>query len=236
VSSDRKAAANKRNSRNSCGPRTAAGKATASRNALKHGLSALVYRQPAPSAEIERLAKAFCGTSENRELLAQARVTAANALVLRAIGAQKVAAVERLREPTAIAFAKGDNSLELGKARLLQTQLAREEIDELVPKLLEKYKDRIESKGLCAHSGLIVPNSLLCLLEGSDSIEHEQRARQLVEEQGRNEFQALEEAAADLVRLDRYERRAWSQQKRAIRNFMNLRMMFDQSNHEPNLT
>ena len=98
MTSDRKAAANKRNGRKSCGPRTAAGKATASRNALKHGLSAVVYRQPAPSAEVERLAKAFCGHGENPDLLAQARIIAANALVLHAIGAQKIAVVERLRD------------------------------------------------------------------------------------------------------------------------------------------
>ena len=226
MSSDRKAAANKRNSRKSCGPRTAVGKTTASRNALKHGLSAVVNRQPAPAAEIERLVKAFCGTSENSELLAQARVVAANALVLRAIGAQRLAVVERLREPTAIAFAKGDNSLKLGKARAMQTRLASKEIDLLVPKLLVKYKDEIESQGLGARSGLIVPGSLIFLLEWADSIEHEQRAQQLVEEQERDEFQAVEEAAADLVRLDRYERRSWSQQKRAIRNFINLRLSF----------
>jgi hypothetical protein len=225
VSSDRKAAANKRNSRKSCGPLTAAGKATASRNALKHGLSAVANREPAPSAEIERLAKAFCGTSENRELLAEARAIAANALVLRAIGAQKLAVVERLREPTAIALAKGDNSLKLGKTRLMQTQRASEEIDELVPKLLEKYKDKIESTGLEPGPGLIIPNCLLRLLEWSASIEHEERARELVEEQERDEFEALKEAAADLIRLDRYERRCWSQQKRAIRNFTNLRMI-----------
>jgi hypothetical protein len=233
VSSDRKVAANKRNSSKSCGPRTAAGKATASRNALKHGLSAVVNRQPAPSAEIEQLAKAFCGTSENSELLAQARIIAANALVLRVIVAQKLAVVERLREPTAIAFAKGDNSLELGKARLMQSRLAGEQIDELVPRLLEKYKDKIESKGRGVHSGLIVPDCLLCLLEQSDSMQHERRARQLIEERERNEFQALEEAAADLIRLDRYEGRSWSQQKRAINNFINLRMAFPSSNHSP---
>ena len=126
MTSDRKAAANKRNSHKSCGPRTAAGKATASRNALKHGLSAVVYRQPTPSAEIERLAKAFYGHGENTDLLDQARIIAANALVLRAIGAQKIAVVERLRESTAIALAKGDNSLALAKARSMQSQLASE--------------------------------------------------------------------------------------------------------------
>ena len=227
MTSDRKAAANKRNGRKSCGPRTAAGKATASRNALKHGLSAVVYRLPAPSAEIERLAKAFCGHGENPDLLAQAHIIAANALVLRAIGAQKIAVVERLRESTAIALAKGDNSLELAKARSIQSQLASEEIDRLVPKLLEKYKDKIESEGLGARSGLIVPGSLIFLLEWSDSIEHEERARQLVEEQERDEFEALEQAAVDLVRLDRYERRAWSRQKCAIRAFINLKLMRD---------
>ena len=41
----------------------------------------------------------------------------------------------------------------------------------------------------------------------------------------RDEFAALEEAAPDLIRLDRYERRAWSRQKRAIRDFMNMKLM-----------
>ena len=36
---------------------------------------------------------------------------------------------------------------------------------------------------------------------------------------------ALEEAARDLLRLDRYERRAWSRQKRAICAFLNLKVM-----------
>ena len=41
----------------------------------------------------------------------------------------------------------------------------------------------------------------------------------------RDEFAALEEAAPDLIRLDRYERRAWSRQKRVIRDFMNMKLM-----------
>ena len=41
----------------------------------------------------------------------------------------------------------------------------------------------------------------------------------------RDEAAALEEAALDLVRLDRYECRAWSQQKRAILAFMNIKLM-----------
>jgi hypothetical protein len=78
LTSVRKLAANKRNSCKSCGPRSAAGKKIASRNALKHGLSAVVNRQPAPSAEIERLAKLICGADANPALLEQARYIAAS--------------------------------------------------------------------------------------------------------------------------------------------------------------
>jgi hypothetical protein len=41
----------------------------------------------------------------------------------------------------------------------------------------------------------------------------------------RDESAATEEAASDLLRLNRYERRAWSRQRRAIFAFMNLKVM-----------
>ena len=47
----------------------------------------------------------------------------------------------------------------------------------------------------------------------------------LREPSDRDEGAALEEAARDLIRLDRYERRAWSQQRRAILAFMNIKLM-----------
>ena len=67
------------------------------------------------------------------------------------------------------------------------------------------------------------------LLQGPETIEEEERALDLARQQikERDEFEALEQAAIDLLRLDRYERRAWSQQKRAIRAFINLRLMRD---------
>jgi hypothetical protein len=231
VSADHKSSANKPNACKSGGPRTAAGKKNASRNALRHGPSAVVHRQPAPSATIERLAKAICGQSDPPDLLAQARLIATNALVLRAIAAQRMAVVERLRESTAIALAKGDNSLDVARARSMQTWLARREIDELVPKVLKKYNNELKSKKQARGLGLIVPGRIFALLEWTDSIEHEQHAfeiaRKLVEQSERDEFEALEQAANDLVRLERYEQRCWSQQRRAIRNFMNLRMIGD---------
>ena len=217
------------------GPRTAAGRETASRKALRHGLSAVVHRQPAPSAELERLAKAICGHKENR--LCSNRLVAANELVLRAINVQKIAAVERLRDPTAITLAKRDNSMKLATARFLQAWLTNREIEALVPKVLEKYKDQLpppveSSENLpawMAYTDDIAPIRLKALLEEpSDSIEVEKRAldlaRKQIEEQQRDEFEAMEAVALDLIRLDRYERRTWSRQKRAIRAFLTMKI------------
>jgi hypothetical protein len=53
--------------------------------------------------------------------------------------------------------------------------------------------------------------------------EDEERALQLaraeIRRQERNDHEALEKAIPDLIRLERYERRAWSRHKRAIREF-----------------
>ena len=61
-----------------------------------------------------------------------------------------------------------------------------------------------------------------------DSTEPDERAvalaRRQIEEQERDEHEALEAAAVDLVRLDRYQRRAWSRQKRALRDFLDIKL------------
>src|SRR6476646_8302550 len=74
----------------------------------------------------------------------QAVVIASHELVLRAISAQQIAVVERLRDPSAIALAKGDNRLQLAKARFLKSQLAYSALIALRDRLLEKYTN--ESK------------------------------------------------------------------------------------------
>jgi hypothetical protein len=95
MTSQRKITANRRNSRNSCGPRTAAGTARASRNAQRHGLAAITHRLPIPSGEIERLARAICGDDKDPAMLAQSIAIAENELALRAIRERQVDCVER---------------------------------------------------------------------------------------------------------------------------------------------
>jgi hypothetical protein len=259
MTSVRKIEANRRNSRKSCGPRTAAGKSIASRNALRHGLAALTHRRSVPAPEVEEFARVLCDDDNDPVLFAQAVQIAQNEMALRAVRAHRVYVIERLREPYQLAFAKKDNSLELGKARYMEGWLAEREIEKRLPKVLEKYRDRMGLAHATAAQNpapwaddlvldaetldfykttdwarlgpwdMIVPVQLKALLQEPDDIDKQtiECARKRVEErqqiEGRDEYEALEAAILDLKRLDRYERRAWSQQKRAIREFMRIK-------------
>src|SRR5215470_17693734 len=110
MSSERRTTVNRNNGRRSSGPRTKAGKVRASRNALQHGLAVIMHDQSI-QGEVACFAKAICGDDSDPALLAQAQVIAQNEMVLRAIREQQIAVVERVREPTAIALTKRDNSL-----------------------------------------------------------------------------------------------------------------------------
>jgi hypothetical protein len=56
MTSEAKIAANRRNAQRSTGPRTALGKAHVRRNALQHGLAAVVVADPAVAVEVDRIA------------------------------------------------------------------------------------------------------------------------------------------------------------------------------------
>jgi predicted PhzF superfamily epimerase YddE/YHI9 len=71
---------------------------------------------------------------------------------------------------------------------------------------------------------MIVPIKLKALVEEAEVDETiRELARKRLEERERDEFEALEAAVLDLIRLGRYERRAWSRQKRSIRDFMRIK-------------
>ena len=90
-------------------------------NALRHGrLAAITCCSPVRTGTVERLARAICGDDDDQRLFEAAVAVAQNCLVRRAIKEQQVAVIERLRDKTAIALAKGDNSFNLGKARFLE--------------------------------------------------------------------------------------------------------------------
>jgi hypothetical protein len=205
------------------GPRTIAGKTRSSLNALRHGLAARHPRQTAPPDALDRLAQAICGGEDDPEVLAAARAIAETFFVLHAIRQQKAIIFERLKDATAIALRKGDNSFALAKARFLEAWIAYREIQKLVPLVMAKYGVKIPPTDL---DDDIVPVNIKALVEEPTNEEQQQAlefARREIQRQQRNEYEALEEAIPDLIRLERYERRAWSRQQRAIREFLNIK-------------
>lgn len=211
--------------RKATGPRTAAGKRKASRNAVRHGLAAITHRAPLPSVEIERLARAICGSDSDPELLARARTVAANESILETIRVEQCAAIERLRDSTANPLVKRSNGNKLGVAVALRAWLAYRELQSLLPTVIAKYKDRLPNPvrqdrryGDYVLEDDMVPVHVKALLEESDEPNEAllELARQLERKENRDEAEAVKSAAPDLVKLERYYRRAWSRQKRAL--------------------
>jgi hypothetical protein len=124
--------------------------------------------------------------------------------VLRAIAAQRIAVIERLRDPRSIALAKGDNSLVLGAA--IAARLKDPALDDYHAVL-----ERLDKRDRTGPS----------VVEEEEWREDLDAASKLIKQ--RDEHQAVEEAAPDLVRLERYYRRVWSEQRRAIQQFINIR-------------
>ena len=201
-----RAEASRSNGRKSRGPRTAAGKSCASHNALRHGLAALTYK-PAAFAEVERIAKAICNGDTNPLLFEQALVIAENEMVRRCVRVEAIALIERLRDITARPPSKRDNSLTRAKARFGQAKL--------------RYRQLVQAKTkkITTTTGK-EKNSLQ---EQESEAAQSQATRMQKPIRSRDEFDALRLAMPDLDRLARYERRAWSRQKRAFREFIEIK-------------
>src|SRR5438552_2887015 len=98
MTSERKIAANRRNGRNSTGPRTEGGKARASRNALRHGLGSATVDHGHEPEDVERIARLITGRTSDGVRYEHAIVIAESSLLISRIRAFRVKAIERFRE------------------------------------------------------------------------------------------------------------------------------------------
>ena len=114
MASERQIAANRRNARESTGPRSGAGKKRASGNAYRHGLTLSVTSTAAAAKQLDKLACEIAGNNEDAIVLERARAIAQAELDLARVRRAKVALIER-----ASAFG------ELDPPRLTVTQIIR---------------------------------------------------------------------------------------------------------------
>jgi hypothetical protein len=95
MASEKQIAANRRNARNSTGPRSSSGKKRASQNALRHGLA-----RPISSAafdrEVEALALQFAGEAADKPTVELARAAAEAEFELARVRRVKIALIERV--------------------------------------------------------------------------------------------------------------------------------------------
>ena len=96
MTSETKIAANRRNSRQSSGPRTADGKLRVSRNALRHGLAAAPLRNPEIAADVDRLATVIASEQGDPAQREQALIIAESELSLLRVRAVRTNILEQM--------------------------------------------------------------------------------------------------------------------------------------------
>jgi hypothetical protein len=184
--SERQLAANRRNARNSSGPRSAGGKKRASQNAYRHGLAVTIPLGQQFAGEIERLARKMLDGRENPLALSYAQSAAEASIELARVRRAKVALIETIA-------ALGSEALQPALDPTAETF----EGDLMDPR----------SRGLSAVDK-VVPDTATPALENPQQLEpHDE---------------ALRRALPELMRLDRYERRAASRRARALKSLNNF--------------
>jgi hypothetical protein len=178
---DRQRRANRANAKSSTGPKTAAGKARAAKNALRHGLNVPIWSNPALLPMAEAIARRIAGPDADAEALEHARRIAEAQVDL-----------NRVRSHRRRLIAGFLTDPQYQPLRVLRQQLR-----------LMKTIDRFE-----------------CIRGTPFEIHEIEEMIDLEPLEGDAKLAALvEDKSSELAALDRYERRALSRRKAAIRNF-----------------
>jgi hypothetical protein len=185
--------ANRANAQASTGPKTSHGRARAGRNALRHGLSLPVYSDPALCEEVEALAREIAGTEANAEIQELARRVAEAQIDLRRVRyARHQWLLDCLRNPRY--ESRASIRMKWRTLRPLLRYDPQQIADLLWPDPQATSEDRLES----------LMDSVLTFVDSTP--------------QGPHKLATILSEEAQL-RFDRFERRALSRRKFAIRAF-----------------
>ena len=220
MTSERQIAANRENAGRSTGPKTRRGKSRASRNAVRHGLAGANFS--ASTDRVEHLAKALCRGKPDPFLYEQAVIIAESHILLARIRAARIAAVERKRK---LASTIQPQPLLPG---LLTSDDRRKILDHLNRGDLQNVTNLLKraSYALCDATKAAASNA--CKVPQVDKAASEPSSSAKASgpidfsQEGFDDFECVTRSLSELLSLERYERRALSRRKRAIRRFQAL--------------
>jgi hypothetical protein len=188
VISERRLAANRRNAARSTGPRTQAGKIRSRRNALRHGLAAVLADHGQTSPKAEELAELIVGGRPGSSARYYAREAAFAELDILRARAERVALFDSLAPHLSLSSSYAKYSF-----RKKEREAAIELFEWQRLALLVTKRRRLARKiALACHEEHKEPNTFV---EAPDA----------------------EQVAKAILKLDRYEQRAFARRDRALR-------------------
>ena len=174
--------------------REAKRKARSAQNALRHGLTTVSRRHPAYHVDIVELAKLMCGGEDDPALFEKAARVAECDILIREIRQYRNRLLERLADPQAYPTGQASKERKLRFSQMNESMAKGERLMEVHPPPDSSPEDRVKFDELMKEYWAIRKD------RDPDDVW----------------FMAL----PDLVRISRYERRAWSRRKRMFMQYI----------------